>query len=213
VIEGAALIIAVIVSHRIEVREPVEPVDAVPETAPRAEPTAPLEWRFGAGASASLLEGIAPGPLPGAGGFLEFSTMRQGLSPSVRVGLHHSFATPFTTHGTRATFGLTSGVVTACPLAWLPANDWAVRPCVAGSYGSLVASGSGTAAPTERHPWASVGGALALEFGPLPELSFELRTAVEAAVVSSRFMTGDAVLHETAPVSGRLSLGIIGHLP
>lgn len=213
VIEGAALIVAVI----------VQPEEPRPSKSPTPKPNqeqvvrvpASQEyrgWSFGGGTAAVLLSGIAPSPLPGFEVFGDTSTTWNGWSPAFRIGLRYAARSGFDVGAgdAVAAFRLISASASACPLSWLWNRVLVLRPCVTGSYGSLQGSGSSShATQTESHPWGSAGGGLRLEVRPFAALSVEFEGATEVGLVRGRFWYSGVAFHETSRIAGRLGVGLV----
>ncbi|MGC4065084.1 MAG: hypothetical protein QM784_10655 [Polyangiaceae bacterium] len=219
VVEGAALIVAIVLPA-------VSPKEhAQPETTARplekdadASRSAPQRqhWQLGGGAAVLLLTGVAPAVLPGVEAFADVSTYANGWSPSFRAGFAYLARSKFEAdaEGGRAAFRLMSGVVSACPAAWLPNRAIVLRACATSTFGSLRGSGSGAAeTSTESHPWMSLGGGLRLEFRALEAMSVELEGVTEAALFRARFWFSGETFYETARANERLGLNLVARIP
>ena len=139
---------------------------------PPAPPVA-SQGRFGGGAAAQELFGLAPGALPGLGIYLIAALDREALwSPAVVVAGTHAWSNGLVEPGGTAAFTLDAITLDACALR-LHLAPLEARACGTALYGRLGASGSETYSPaTATRPFAAAGGAvlLSLELGRLFEL-------------------------------------------
>ena len=175
---------------------------------PAAPPVA-TQSRFGGGAAAQEIFGLAPGALPGLGLYLIAALDREALwSPAVVVTGTHAWSSGLVEPGGTAAFTLDAITLDACALR-LHLAPLEARACGTALYGRLGASGSDTYAPTPAtRPFASAGGALllALELGRLFELSG--RFGASASLIRDSFAFTPAVFHRTAAVTLAAGLGL-----
>ena len=151
--------------------------------------------------------------MPGVAAFLDLTQSGEGFSPSLRLGMLEGIRTGLQEPEGTTSFRLVAGVGELCPAALGNSGSWLFRPCLRGSYGVLRASGSVAGnVTTEQHPWATLGVALRLEWAWSKIASVEFSGGPSAALVRSRFLLGERVFHETAPVAGWLGLGLVVRL-
>ena len=217
VLEATALIIAVLMSeHAPAAAPPTPPPVAAPSpVSPPLPPSAsppprPPRWRFGGGAAAWIATGIAPGWLPGAEAFLGLSREGRGWAPAFRAGLRQAWRSGVDAPDGTASFQLTAGTVSACPVGWAPSEQRvAIRPCLLASVGSLQATG----ARSERHPWWGAGAGARLEAKLHRAVSFEVQAGLELSGAKRRFLWNEEIFHEVAPATGWFGAGLVAHAP
>jgi hypothetical protein len=130
--------------------------------------------------------------------------------PELELALRRITRSDFPVNDARATFLLTSGVVSLCPFVAEIGEMVFLRPCAVASYGDLEASGESVENPrSESHPFAGAGMGLRLEAALLPPLWLEVSLSSEAALIKSRFRLEGDTFHETAPVAGYAAVGLI----
>ncbi len=215
VLEAVGLIIALSSTERDQAPSTRDEAPRSPPPAPSApsKTPEPRRWAFGGGVQAVALMGVAPSPMPGVSASLDLTRAGEGFSPSLRLGLHEAIRTGLQEPEGNTAFRLVAGAAEVCPAVLGSGESWLIRPCVHGTYGVLRASGSAAGnVSTERHPWATVGVALRLEWAWSKIASVELAGGPSAALVRSRFLLGERVFHETSPVAGWLGLGLVVRL-
>jgi hypothetical protein len=217
VLEAIGLIIALSSIERDQMpsTEQETPSPPPPPPAPSAtsSPRAERQWAFGGGVQALAAMGVSPSPMPGVAAFLDLTRSGEGFSPSLRLGMLEAIRTGLEEPEGTTSFRVVAAVAEICPAALGISDSWLFRPCVHGSYGVLRASGSVAGnVNTERHPWATLGVALRLEWAWSEIASVELSGGPSAALVRSQFWLGERVFHETAPVGGWLGLGLVVRL-
>lgn len=217
VIEGAALIVAVLVPP-VEPHQPITPVGparSLPVPRPLVNRES-LTWRFGGGAAGIQMWGVAPAHLPGVEAFGDASTYANGWAPSFRVSVRYAARSGFGVGpgDGESAFRLISGVAGACPVAWLPVPAITLRPCVTGALGRLRGSGSGAeGTQTESHPWAAIGPGLRLEAQVLDALSVQVEGTAEVGLFTGRFWFGRAAFHETSRLNERIAVSVVARFP
>ena len=196
---------------RVE-REPPPSPSADREPSVVASPPAPpvaTQSRFGGGATAQEIFGLAPGPLPGLGVYLIAALDREALwSPAIVLAGTHAWSSGLVETGGTAAFTLDAITLDACALRLHPAPLEA-RACGTALYGRLGASGSETYSPVSAaRPFAAAGGALllSLELGRFFELSG--RFGASASLIRDSFAFTPAVFHRTAAVTIAAGLGL-----
>ena len=177
-----------------------------------ASPPAPpvvAQRRFGGGAAAQELFGLAPGALPGLGVYLIAALDRDALwSPALVVAGTHSWSNGLLEPGGTAAFTLDAITLDACALR-LHVAPFEARACGTALYGRLGATGSDTySGATAARPFAAAGGALlfSMELGRLFELSGRFGAA--ASLIRDSFAFTPAVFHHTAAVTIAAGLGL-----
>jgi hypothetical protein len=193
-------------------REPPPSPSADREPSVVASPPAPpgaTQSRFGGGATAQELFGLAPGPLPGLGVYLIAAFDREALwSPAIVLAGTHAWSSGLVETGGTAAFTLDAITLDACALR-LHLAPLEARACGTALYGRLGASGSETyAQATVARPFAAAGGAflLSLDLGRLFELSG--RFGASASLIRDSFSFTPAVFHRTAAVIIAAGLGL-----
>ena len=165
--------------------------------------------RFGGGATAQELFGLAPGALPGLGVYLVAALDREALwSPAVVLAGTHAWSNGLVEPGGTAAFTLDAITLDACALR-LHLAPLEARACGTALYGRLGASGSVTYSPASAaRPFAAAGGALllSLELGRVFELSG--RFGASASLIRDSFAFTPAVFHRTAAVTIAAGLGL-----
>ena len=177
-----------------------------------ASPPAPpvvAQRRFGGGAAAQELFGLAPGALPGLGVYLIAALDRDALwSPALVVAGTHSWSNGLLEPGGTAAFTLDAITLDACALR-LHVAPFEARACGTALYGRLGATGSDTySGATAARPFAAAGGALllSLKLGRMFELSG--RFGASASLIRDSFAFTPAVFHHTAAVTIAAGLGL-----
>ena len=186
------------------------PADREPSVV-ASPPAAPIvtQRRFGGGAVAQELFGLAPTALPGLGVYLMATLDREALwSPALVVAGTHAWSSGLAEPGGVATFTLDAITLDACALRLRFASAGA-RACGTALYGRLGAAGSVTYSPaTAARPFAGAGGALlfSLELARFFELSGRL--GASASLIRDSFAFTPAVFHRTAAVTIAAGLGV-----
>ena len=214
-VEGAALVIAVLLSASVD-RDPPPTFRLVERPEARPLRRNPLRWELGVGAAALTLFGIAPSHMVGFEAFGDVSSYRTGFAPALRLGFRHSEQRYFALQGEaiRAGFRLDSGRLNACPLAWLVNENFVARACALGHFGRLGATAYGGATRREvAHPWVGLGGALRFEARVLAELSLELEGSYEATPFASRFWFSGRKFHESSRNTGEIGVSLVARVP
>ena len=177
-------------------------------TFPPSPPVA-TQSRFGGGATAQEIFGLAPGPLPGLGVYLITALDREALwSPAIVVAGTHAWSSGLVETGGTAAFTLDALTLDACALR-LHLAPLEARACGTALYGRLGASGSDTYSHASvTRPFAAAGGALflSLELGRFFELSG--RFGASASLIRDSFAFTPAVFHRTAAVTIAAGLGL-----
>ena len=177
-------------------------------------------WTFEASADGFAAFGVAPAPLFGLAVFAGAALVPVGLppfslAPSFRVafvgGLPRSFPGP---DGT-ATFALVSGFAEGCPLVVrVFSARAALRPCVAGEAGAILASGSDTTnQQSKARPWGAVGLDGRFDVSWIGPLVIDASAALLAPVVRDRFVLGTTTVFDVPDVVGQVTLGLGLRLP
>jgi hypothetical protein len=186
--------------------------------APPPAPPVATQSRFGGGAAAQEIFGLAPGALPGLGLYLIAGLDREALwSPAIVVAGTHAWSTGLLEPGGTAAFTLDALTLDACALR-LHLAPFEARACGTALYGRLSASGSETFSQrSAARPFAAAGGALlfSLELGRVFELSG--RFGASASLIRDSFaftqtqaqgQLTPAVFHRTAAVTVAAGLGL-----
>lgn|GEM_PF-4733519 len=214
VLEATALIVVVLLAPPVAGPPPPAPPPPAAASPPPPAPPPPPAWRGGGGTAGTFVTGIAPRPLLGVEAFLDGGTRRQGWSPALRAGVAAAWRSAPDLGGVRAAFRLTAATVSACPLAWLASDRFALRTCAAATVGSLEVTGSdATGSRAERHPWVTVGLGPRLELPLLRVLALEAGAAGEAALFEGRFRVDEKVVRSTSPVVFHATVGVAVRLP
>lgn len=214
-LEGAALVIAVVLSSNVD-RDPPPSFRLMERPEARPLRRDPLRWELGVGASALTSFGIAPAHMVGFEAFGDVSSYRTGWAPALRLGFRHSEQRYFALQGEvlRAGFRLDSGRLNACPIAWLVTENFVARPCAMGHFGRLSATAYGGETRREvAHPWIGLGGALRLEARVLSELSLELQGSCETTPAASRFWFSGRKVHESSRTTAEIGVSLVARVP
>lgn len=214
-LEGAALVIAVVLSSSVD-RDPPPTFRLVERPEARPLRHDPLRWELGVGAAALTSFGVAPAQMLGFEALADVSSYGTGWAPAVRLGFRHSEQRAFEFQGDRvqAAFRLDSVRLSACPIAWLVARDFVTRACALGHFGRLGATAYAVETKrTTAHPWLGFGGTLRLEARVLPELSLELEGSYETTPLTSRFWFAGHELHESGRSAGEIALSLVARVP
>jgi hypothetical protein len=196
---------------RPEREAPPSPVAGREPTLVSAPPAPPVvtHSRFGGGAAAQELFGLAPGALPGLGLYVIGALDREALwSPALVLTGTHAWSNGLVETGGTAAFTLDALTLDACPLR-LHLAPAEARTCGTALYGQLGASGSHTySAATASRAVAAAGGALlvSLELGRLFEVTG--RFGASASLIRDSFAFTPAVFHRTAAVTMAAGLGL-----
>ncbi len=215
VIEGVSLVIAVSVPAPppSEAPPPAAAFPVIPEDRRALPPEANAPFRLGLGAGPSLLEGLAPGVMPGLEAFGELAVDGNGWAPAFRVGFRHAGRSGFDAGSGKAAFRLDAAIAELCPVGVQAPALVRLRPCVVAVGGVLEASGSGLARNTaENHPWFALGVAARAEIRLVEELSLELAGSAEFSLTPGQFWVDDVPFHETSPLTLRAGLAVVTRL-
>lgn len=205
------------------------PMEPAPETAPQppsvpSPPTPPIShdrraeqsygnpWRFGGGAGAALVSGVAPEVVLGSRLFVEVSRERLRdsiVAPFVSVG-----AISTATATDRAPLGATALrwqalVGTFSPVAIPLFTGAELRPCVVVEVGRSRGEGIDVANPRRTEAeWMGVGLAGHLELRLVPHLFVEVEVGASAAILRPKFEYSSGVTaFRPAELGARMSLG------
>lgn len=172
-------------------------------------PPVDTQRRFGGGAAAQEIFGLAPGALPGLGVYLSAALDREALwSPAVIVAGTHAWSSGLLEPGGTAAFTLDALTLDACALR-LHLAPFEARACGTALYGRLGATGSHTySQATAARPFAAAGGALLLsmELGRRFELTG--RFGAGASLIRDSFSFTPTVFHHTAAVTIAAGVGL-----
>jgi hypothetical protein len=134
-------------------------------------------------------------------------------APALWVGYAGTFSSSYSNPNGTATFSLDSGLARACPMAAV-FGRLALRPCILGEYGVLLAAGSDTVNPrSTSRPWAAIGLDARADVRLLGPLSIGADLGVTATLVTDRFVLGSDTVFYLPSVAGQATLGLGLSLP
>ncbi len=192
-------------------RRDIPPFLPDPPPDPRARPV------WGVGVSPFVASGAAPAALFGVGGFGHLS-LRGSSGPAVRLTLSRASTGIVTVGGGAARFVLSTARVEACP-GTAAIGDGTLTGCLSTEGGSVraegVARGQIDAPGKAARFWLDAGLSTRFSWSVLPGLRVELWGGVSAPVTRRRYVFEGPreVIHEPAPLVGRMGLGLASELP
>lgn len=195
---------------------PAEPRDIPPFLPdPPPDPRARPVWAVGV--SPFVASGAAPAALFGFGGFGQLS-LRGDTGPALRLTLSRASTGIVSVGSGAARFVLATARAEACP-GTAAIGDGALTGCLSVEGGWVraegIARGQVDAPASTAHFWLDAGLSTRFSWSVLPGLRVELWGGVSAPVTrrSYVFEGPREVIHEPAPLVGRMGLGLGAELP
>jgi hypothetical protein len=166
---------------------------------------------FGVFAGARVVSGPAPSLLLGPELGVDILWQSEGVfAPRVAVSASRAWAAPERTSNGDAGFTLDQLLASLCPLQ-LGQNRWDVRPCLDGSFGRMLASGSNTLSPrSTQRPFRSFGASARLSVRPVWLLELWASGGIALLLVRDRYVFQPEILHDVPAqaVMGAAGLGL-----